>query len=79
MRADRMYEPKAKDDDALLVEIRAAELLSLSSRTLQAWRIKGEGPAFVRAGRAIRYRRRDLLAWMDAQTVRASYGHRPTV
>lgn len=77
MWADRMYEPKAKDDDALLVEIRAAELLSLSSRTLQAWRIKGEGPAFVRAGRAIRYRRRDLLAWMDAQTVHGPSEQRP--
>jgi len=57
------------DIDALLAEVYAAELLGLSSRTLQAWRIKGIGPAFVRAGRAIRYRRRDLIAWMDANTV----------
>jgi predicted DNA-binding transcriptional regulator AlpA len=57
------------DIDALLPEVYAAELLGLSSRTLQAWRTKGIGPAFVRAGRAVRYRRRDLIAWMDANTV----------
>lgn len=60
---------KPIDIDALLAEVYAAELLGLSSRTLQAWRTKGIGPAFVRAGRAIRYRRRDLIAWMDANTV----------
>jgi excisionase family DNA binding protein len=49
--------------------MQAAELLNLSSRTLQAWRVKGVGPAFVRAGRAIRYRRHDLLTWVEANTV----------
>jgi len=57
------------DSDVLLTEVQAADVLNLSIRTLQAWRIKGGGPSFVRAGRAIRYRRRDLLAWMDANTV----------
>lgn len=57
------------DHDALLTEVQAADLLSLSVRTMQAWRTQAFGPAFVRAGRAIRYRRRDLFAWMDANTV----------
>jgi hypothetical protein len=57
------------DPDALLPEAHAAQLLNLSIRTLQAWRLTSRGPAFVRAGRAVRYRRRDLLAWMDANTV----------
>ena len=57
------------DHDALLTEVQTADLLSLSVRTLQAWRTRAFGPAFVRAGRAIRYRRRDLFAWMDANTV----------
>ncbi len=60
------------DYDALLTEVQAADLLSLSVRTLQAWRTRTFGPAFVRAGRAIRYRRRDLFAWMDANTVSGS-------
>jgi hypothetical protein len=57
------------DGDALLAEAQAADLLNLSSRTLQAWRAKGIGPSFVRAGRAIRYRKRDLIAWVESNTV----------
>jgi hypothetical protein len=57
------------EHDALLTEVQAADLLSLSVRTLQAWRTRAFGPAFVRAGRAVRYRRRDLFAWVDANTV----------
>jgi predicted DNA-binding transcriptional regulator AlpA len=58
-----------KDDDALLNEMQAAHFLSLSVRTLQAWRLRSAGPRIVRAGRAIRYRRRDLIAWIEAHTV----------
>src|SRR4051794_38724568 len=52
------------DPDTLLTEVQAADFLNLSVRTLQAWRIKIAGPRFVRAGRAIRYRRSDLIAWI---------------
>lgn len=58
-----------QDPDALLMEVHAAKLLNLSVRTLQAWRLRGDGPAFVRAGRAIRYRRSDLIAWINENTV----------
>jgi excisionase family DNA binding protein len=57
------------DPDALLTEQQTAQLLNISVRTLQAWRIKLAGPRFVRAGRAIRYRRSDLTAWIEANTV----------
>jgi len=55
--------------DVLLTEAQAADFLSLSMRTLQAWRVRGGGPLFVRCGRAVRYRLRDVLAWIDAKTV----------
>jgi predicted DNA-binding transcriptional regulator AlpA len=57
------------DPEALLMEVHAAKFLSLSVRTLQAWRLRGDGPAYVRAGRAIRYRRSDLVAWINENTV----------
>ncbi len=57
------------DPDALLCESETAQMLSVSPRTLQAWRLKGGGPMFVRCGRAVRYRRRDLISWMDANAV----------
>lgn len=56
-------------DDQLIVESQAAELLKLSCRTLQAWRPLGIGPPYVRVGRAIRYRRGDLIAWIKQNTV----------
>jgi len=59
----------SQDVDLLLKEEDAAHLLSLSVRTLQAWRVRTAGPPFVQVGRAIRYRRRDLIAWIDANTV----------
>lgn len=58
------------DPDALICEIRAADFLAVSPRTLQAWRNRKVGPAFCAAGRAIRYRRRDLVAWIEANLVR---------
>ncbi|HEV2153009.1 helix-turn-helix domain-containing protein [Bradyrhizobium sp.] len=56
------------DPDALLTEDIAAEILSISIRTLQSWRPRQAGPPFVQVGRAVRYRRRDLIAWIDANT-----------
>ncbi len=61
---------QANDPDALICEVRAADFLAVSPRTLQAWRSRKVGPAFCAAGRAIRYRRRDLLAWIEANLVR---------
>jgi len=57
-----------EDLDVLLREQDAADLLCLSVRTLQSWRIRLAGPPFVQVGRAVRYRRRDLIAWIDANT-----------
>ena len=55
---------------ALLTEVQAAEVLNLSIRTLQAWRVRGGGPRFVRlSGRAVRYRNSDLAAYIEARTV----------
>lgn len=46
----------------------AAALLGLSVRTLEGWRYKGQGPAYVKIGGRVRYRHQDLDAWLDAQT-----------
>ena len=55
---------------ALLTETQAAQVLSLSIRTLQSWRLKGRPPRFVRlSGRAVRYRNSDLAEFIEARTV----------
>ncbi len=54
----------------MLDEHETAELLALSVRTLQSWRLRGGGPIFHRLGRAVRYRRQDLEAWLATNAMR---------
>ena len=54
--------------DCLINEGEAARFLGYSVRTLQNWRVRGGGPAFVKvSSRSVRYRRRDLNQWADAR------------
>jgi len=46
----------------------AAEYTALSPRTLEAFRVKGGGPRFIRIGRAVIYDTRDLDHWLAART-----------
>lgn len=51
----------------LLDESEAATKLSVAVQTLRNWRWRGEGPRFVKLGkRAVRYRRGDLDAFVEA-------------
>ena len=55
-----------QDPDALLTTPQAANFLSFTERTLESWRLRGGGPLFVRiSGRAVRYRKRDLVHWAE--------------
>jgi hypothetical protein len=54
------------DIEGLLTEAEAARLRRQSIRTLQAERLRGDGCPFVKLGRSVRYRRRDLLQFIAA-------------
>ena len=41
----------------------AGDYLGLSHRTLDGYRVSGDGPAFHRFGNRVRYRRSDLDDW----------------
>ena len=58
----------AADAAGLLHEQEAARFLAISFRTLQTWRVRGGGPRFCKIGRAVRYRRRDLIDWVEEQS-----------
>jgi len=63
----------ADDLDRLMTEIEAADVLCYSVRALQNWRHRGGGPLFVKvSARSIRYRKRDLLAWIEERTVKST-------
>lgn len=52
----------------LMNEKEAAEVLRLSPRTLQSWRVSGGGPTYRKLGRAVRYDRAQLDAWIAARS-----------
>lgn len=53
----------------LLDDKAAAELLDVSPGTLSVWRSTGRyALPFLKVGRKVRYRRADLLAWLDSRT-----------
>jgi hypothetical protein len=58
--------------ESLITEAEAARFLGFSVRALQNWRTRGRknpgsrGPKYVGRKRAVRYRRRDLIAWAEA-------------
>ena len=49
---------------ALINEEGAAKLLTIKPKTLQAWRVNGGGPPFIKIGRCVRYRTKDLDEFM---------------
>ena len=55
--------------DKLINEYEAADFIGHSVRTLQKWRVNGGGPRYIRiSSRSIRYRRKDLIEWIEARS-----------
>ena len=47
----------------------AAQRLGFQTQTLKNWAARGLGPRFIRIGRSIRYRPRDLDEYMESRVV----------
>ena len=53
-----------------LTEKELSKRWDISARTLQGWRTRGKGPAFIRIGeRSVFYREEDVLAYEAASVV----------
>ena len=56
------------ESDQLLDDRAVAELLHVSRNTVKAWRHSGGGPPSFRMGsRMVRYRKSEVVAWLEAQ------------
>jgi len=55
--SERLTERLAK---RTLTDIDVAARLGVSRFTVRSWRIKGQGPRFMKMGRAVRYRPQDV-------------------
>lgn len=64
--------------DDLLSSEQAAHLLGIKRNTLEIWRCKGKGPAFIKLGdnpsSPIRYQRSRLVAWLETRTFASTSG-----
>jgi excisionase family DNA binding protein len=57
----------------LLTQAETANYLRLSERTLERWRVNGSsGPAFVKLGRRVLYRKSDLDEWIASRVVHST-------
>jgi Helix-turn-helix domain len=55
------------DSDVLLDEKQTARCIKNSPSTLQKWRVRGVGPAFLKINGAVRYRVGDLKDWLASK------------
>jgi predicted site-specific integrase-resolvase len=46
----------------------ATRLKGVSPRTLERWRVTGQGPRFIKVGHRVLYRETDVEDWLDQQT-----------
>ncbi len=51
----------------LLTQKQAAELLHISTRTLERMRLEGTGPRFRKAGRRVLYSRLAIEQWLETR------------
>jgi predicted DNA-binding transcriptional regulator AlpA len=61
-------------EDTMLTLDEAAELVRAPVATLRYWRHMGTGPRSFRVGRAVRYWRGDVVAWLHEQTIHSGVG-----
>lgn len=71
-RLERIERALATSQSAYLDTRQAAELTGIAAHTLECWRRDGEGPAYVKLGRMVKYRRVDLDAFMEVRLVESA-------
>jgi predicted site-specific integrase-resolvase len=49
-----------------LTEKQAGKLAGVVPLTMNKWRYRGKGPVYYRVGGKIRYKRSDVLAWLES-------------
>ena len=53
-----------------LNEYEVAALIGFAVPSLRNWRCLGKGPPYVKMGRSVRYRLKDVLEWIESHRVK---------
>ncbi len=59
----------------LVDEKRAGKLCGLTARGMQAKRLNGTGPIFIKIGRSVRYRPEVIQTWLESHVVHSTSEH----
>jgi hypothetical protein len=51
--------------ETFLNETQLSEMLQVSLACLRRWRLRGEGPEYVKVGPLVRYRLEAIMRWVD--------------
>lgn len=62
----------------LMNDKQAAKFLDVGLQTLRNWRFLRKGPDYHKLGRAVRYRERDLLKYLESRKIRVD-GRNPPI
>jgi predicted DNA-binding transcriptional regulator AlpA len=53
--------------ETLLNEHDVARVTGLSVASVRRWRLLRQGPKYLKIGSAVRYRREDVVAWLESR------------
>lgn len=56
--------------DELLTDVELAEMLTLKVATVRGWRLKKQGPPYVKVGRMVRYSKDSVTQWLKEREVK---------
>lgn len=59
-------------DDPMLTTNQTSALTGIAKGTLEYWRWEKRGPSFLKLGRAVRYRKSEVIAWMNSGAVQTT-------
>lgn len=63
--------------DDLLDTQTLARKLGVRTNTLEKWRVRGDGPSYLRLGRRIAYDIRDVEAWLNTRRAASTSTNQP--
>ncbi|NQX23322.1 DNA-binding protein [Curtobacterium sp. VKM Ac-2852] len=46
--------------------VQLSQFIEVSVQTLARWKVEGRGPRVTKIGQAVRYRKSDVLSWLDS-------------
>jgi len=59
-------------DDQLLTAADLSALIRVKEETLERWRMRKQGPPYIKLGKLVRYARSDVAEWLQSGRVTGS-------